>query len=97
MSFTGTVAKVLHILNINKGPWLGGDYLHQKAETLQYVLGAFNQDPSLYADIHEYVCWDKDLPEDANPKFTLDSWQDMDTFQHHGSVSVLLSDALCVL
>jgi len=34
------VAKTMVILNLNHGPWLGGDFLCQKREALQLFLQA---------------------------------------------------------
>lgn len=36
----GAVAKTMVILNVNHGPWLGGDFLCQKKEALALFLEA---------------------------------------------------------
>jgi len=87
----GTVAKLLLALNINKGPWLGGDWLNQKSETLTHLVATYESDPSHFDEIKDFVIWDQDLPEDVDPKLLRDSWFDMKTFTGHGEVSVMPS------
>jgi len=87
----GTVAKLLHVLNINKGPWLGGDFLSQKAETLNQLMTVYRTEPSHYEEIHELVCWDQDMPEDVDREEMLRTWLNMDTFTGKGDVSVMPS------
>lgn len=81
--------KLVMLTTVNKGPWLGGDFLERKAETLVAMLSCICCDPLNMANHAEGMAFDQGLtlppvhdPDDihALAKITADRWLDMASF-----------------
>ena len=54
----GTVGEMLIVLNLNHGPWLGGDYLKRKQEGLKMLLRCKQDSPEFYDDFKDFYAFD---------------------------------------
>jgi hypothetical protein len=82
-------AKLVMVASVNKGPWLGGDFLERKAETMVAMLSSVRWDPLEMASHAEGMAFDQDLTLPpvhdqydilALAKITTDRWLDMASF-----------------
>lgn len=82
-------AKLTMVSGVNKGPWLGGDFLERKAETMVAMLSTVCGDPLEMANHAEGMAFDQgftlppvhdayDIP--ALAEITKDRWLDMASF-----------------
>ena len=54
-------AKLVMVASVNKGPWLGGDFLERKAETMVAMLSSVRFDPLEMANHAEGMAFDQGL------------------------------------
>ena len=82
-------AKLVRVTTVNKGPWLGGDFLERKAETLVAMLSCICCDPLEMANPAEGIAFDQSLTlppvfsdHDISSRATLttNTWMDMSSF-----------------
>ena len=77
------------VASVNKGPWLGGDFLERKAETMVAMLSSVRWDPLEMANHADGMAFDQGLSLPpvhdqhditALAKLTTDKWLDMASF-----------------
>jgi hypothetical protein len=83
------LAKLVMVSCVNKGPWLGGDFLERKAESMVAMLSCICCDPLEMANHAEGMAFDQGLTLPpvhsghdilALAKLTTDKWLDMASF-----------------
>ena len=69
--FVGDLAKIFLVLNINKNPWMSGDYLEQKKEVLSAFLASIDEMHPLLDEKFDDVCFDLGLDPATTSKETV--------------------------
>jgi hypothetical protein len=86
----GSMAKLLVIMSVNRGPWLGGAFLDQKREALAMYIQALVHDDAEQQRLYELQCWDQGVEPMPGqcPSLVLHTWMDAQTFHNKaGGVS----------
>ena len=104
-SFLWTIyCKLVMVASVNKGPWLGGDFLEKKAEAMVAMLSSLRWDPLEMASHAQGMRFDQNLTLppvhdqhdiEALAKITKDKWLDMASFtKRSGAVGSLDKKAI---